>query len=188
MKRTISVLWDAVTVAEAKAHIQGLESITSEDAYIGTLIAAAREVAEAFMWRTIVQSTYELRLSSFSERIILPAPPAIAITSIKYIDTAGDEQTLDASAYKLIDFEEPGFVIAAPGTSWPETRGADGDITITFTAGYAAAANVPAAFKQAILLMVRTWFDHRENVTNRTVNEMPKGSEFILRPWRCNRF
>lgn len=188
MKRTISVAWDAVTVAEAKTHIQGLEGITSEDTYIGTLIAAAREVAEAFMWRTIVLSTYELRLSSFSDKIILPAPPAVAITSIKYIDTAGVEQTLDPADYKLIDFEEPGFVISTPGTNWPDTRGSKGDITITFTAGYAAAANVPAAFKQAILLMVRTWFDQRDNVTNRTVNEMPKGSEFILRPWRCNKF
>jgi len=189
MKRTITANWEPVSVEEAKAQIQGLEGISDFDTYIAGLISVAREMAEEYTWRTIVASTYELRLPSFnSEKILLPHPVVAAITTIKYKDTTGTEQTIDAANYTLMDWEEPGIVLPSSGNSWPASRGAEGDITITYSAGYATAALVPGIFKQAIKMMVRTWFDNREDVTHRTVNEMPMGSKYLLDSKRCFRF
>lgn len=189
MKRTITANWEPVSLTEAKAQIQGLEGISDFDTYITSLITVAREMAEEYTWRTIVASTYELRLPSFdSEKILLPHPVVAAIISIKYNDITGTEQTLASDKYFLMDWEEPGIVLPSSGNVWPANRGAEGDVTITYSAGYASAADVPAIFKQAILMMVRTWFDQRDDVTNRTVNEMPMGSQFLLKSKRCFRF
>lgn len=189
MKRTITALWEPVTLDEAKEQIQGLEGINDFDAYITRLISAARERAEQYCWRTITGSTYELRLNSFtSEKILLPYPVVSAITSVKYKDTTGTEITIPNTDYQLMDWEEPAILMPAYGKTWPTARGFDGDITITYVGGYASADEVPAVIKQAILMMVRTWFDQRDDVTPRSVNEMPRGSEYMLKPYRCFRF
>jgi len=190
VKRTITAAWEPVTLDEAKEHIQGLEGISDFDYFITRLITAARETAEEYCWRTIVQSTYELRLASFtSNKILLPRPVVSDITSVKYINSAGTEITIASSDYKLLDWEEPAILLPAFGvTWWPSARGGEGDVTIEYVAGYATAAAVPAGIKQAVLMMVRTWFDNREDVTPRTVNEMPRGSEYLLKPYRCFRF
>lgn len=181
MKRTI-LGNEPVTVDEAKEHIQGLEGIALHDTYISNLIKVAREQCEQFTWRCIVKSTFELRASSFTQKIIIPNPPLITIKSIKYFDGNGVEQTIDPKDYTALDWEEPGKLIL---NLLPSTRGLAGDITITYEAGY---DEVPESFRHAILMMVRTWFDNREDVSNRTMNEMPMGSKFLLQSFRCNTF
>jgi len=189
VKRTITATWEPVSLEEAKEQIQGLEGIDDFDAFITRLITAARETAEEYCWRTIVESTYELRLASFtSDNILLPKPLVSAITSVKYKDSTGTEVTITNTDYQLLDWEEPAILQPAYGLSWPGSRGGDGDITIEYVAGYDSAASVPASIKQAVLMMVRTWFDSREDVTPRTVNEMPRGSEYLLKPYRCFKF
>lgn len=189
MKRTITATWEPVTLEEAKAQIQGLEGISDFDAFITNLITAARETAEEYCWRTIVTSTLELRLASFtSEKILLPRPVVTAITSVKYKDSTATELTIANTDYQLMDWEEPAILLPVYGISWPGARGAEGDITIEYVAGYPSASAVPLSIRLAILMMVKTWFDNREDVTPRTVNEMPRGSEYLLKPYRCFRF
>ena len=74
MKRTITATWEPVTLIEAKAFIQGLEGIDVDDTMIQSLISVAREYAEEYTWRTIVDSEFELRMNSFTSQTILLAP------------------------------------------------------------------------------------------------------------------
>jgi uncharacterized phiE125 gp8 family phage protein len=181
MKRTVTGN-EPCTIDEAKAHIQGLEGITDYDAYISSLITVAREMAEAYTWRCITASTFELRLNSFDDIVKLPYPPAISVDSITYADTDDAEQTMSADDYSINNWDEPGKVHF---DLQPSTNSKVGNIKITYKAGY---TDVPVSIKQAILMMVRTLYDNREDMNNRTITELPFTSKDLLKPYRCFEF
>lgn len=182
MKRTLTGT-EPVTLSEARDHIQGLEGITVDDAIISSLISVAREQAEMFTWRSIRTSTYELRLTNIPASVKLPNPPVIAITSVKYNNEAGTEITMPNTDYRLKDWEEPATLIF---DEQPATSGDEGDVTITYTTGYSS--DIPLSIKQAILMMVRTLYDNREDMNSRNITELPLTSKTLLTPFRCHEF
>lgn len=188
IKRTVTASWEPLTVDEAKAHCQIDADITDFNTQLTADIKAAREMCEEYLWRFIVTSTVTYRLSEFSTNIFLPRPPVSSITSITYKDSEGSTQTLATDQYDLIDWEEPARIVPAYGVTFPATRGQEGDVTITYVAGYASASVVPEMIKSAMKLMIYHLFENRSDVTNRTVNELPQGSKDILRPLRCFKF
>ncbi len=69
------------------------------------------------------------------------------------------QQTLDAGVYDLLADARCAYLTLQQGQSWPATfRRADA-VSITFAAGYGAAADVPEPIRQAILLIVQRLFD-----------------------------
>ena len=54
-------------------------------------------------------------------------------------------------------------------------------LTVDFTIGYGATSQVPAPIKQAILLMVGTYYETRQTVSDRTYKEIPQSAEFLIR-------
>lgn len=173
---------EPVTVDEAKEHIQGLEEITLYDAYIESLITACREIAENYIWGCITKSTFKLRLKSFPNDIKIPKPPLVSVTSITYVDENNHDASLDSSDYEVINWQEPGKIIFK---NRPTTNEKEGNIIIEFVAGYNV---VPASIKQAILMMIRTLFDNREDMNNRNITELPITSKHLLKAYRCYEF
>ena len=59
-------------------------------------------------------------------------------------------------------------------------------VEITFTAGYGGtAAAVPAAIRQAMLLLIGQWYDNREAVTvGAAGSPMPMAVDALLAPYR----
>ena len=53
---------------------------------------------------------------------------------------------------------------------------------ITITAGYRTPADVPAAIRQAMLLLVAHWFDHRNAAPDRSA--LPMAVDALLAPFR----
>jgi uncharacterized phiE125 gp8 family phage protein len=80
---------------------------------------------------------------------------------------ADDEslQTLPADSYVVDGVGPPARIVRRSNAVWPTpTRVASG-IEVAFVAGYgSAAADVPAPIRQAILLLVAHWHEHREPV------------------------
>lgn len=182
--RTVTANWEPVTLEEAKAHLGGLEGISSLDAMINSLIKTAREMAEEETWRIITESTVKLYLPAFSGGIRLPRPYVQSVQSVTYKNDSGADVTVDADNYTLVNWEEPARLVG----SFPSTTGKEGSACINYTAGYASAEAVPGPIKSAMLMIIYHLFDNRGDVTNRTVNEMPKSSKYLLAPYRCFRF
>lgn len=116
-------------------------------------------------------------------------PPLQTVDSIKYIDTAGVQQTLAPSAYKVV----PGIptrVVPAYGATWPDARNEPGAIEITFTGGYGSADAVPPPIKAWILLQVGAMFENREaeSVADRGSLITPKLTDRLLGAFRAHRF
>jgi 3-deoxy-7-phosphoheptulonate synthase len=73
-----------------------------------------------------------------------------SVVSINYVDSDGATQTLAAANYTVFTpTDGPGVIELAYNESWPSTRAVPNAVTVRFIAGYANAASVPAAVKEA---------------------------------------
>jgi uncharacterized phiE125 gp8 family phage protein len=182
---------EPVTPAEAKASPSFRVTGTTDDADITVLIKAARETAEAITRRALITQTLELVLDAFpTGGIDLYCPPIQSITSIKYIDTDGVEQTLSSALYDLDSDTEPGMVAPAYGESWPATLDQINAVRVRYVAGYGAAADVPAAIKTWIKMRAGTLYDNPQAiVVGNLVTELKRDFvDGLLDPYRIITF
>lgn len=130
---------------DVKAHLK--VEIDAEDTVIAGYLAAARRQAEDYLGRQFVVATWQLLLDSFYDQdyrsrndyrcghaIDLPRGPVMAISSVTYVDTDGDTQTLAAADYQLDAIR--GRLAPAYGVTWPTPRAQLNAVTITYVAGY----------------------------------------------------
>lgn len=147
------VATEPVSLAEARTQCHIDSDDTSHDALITGLITAAREFAEHYTGRALAAQTLEGALDCFPacDYVDLAMPPVASVTSIKYTDAAGAEQTLSASAYALSLYGLSNRVNLAANATWPSIQDVPDAVRVRFVAGYAA---IPQAVKAAILLHV----------------------------------
>lgn len=152
----------AVALAEAKLHLR--VDTSDEDTLITALIAAATDMAEQKTGRAIMAQTWELTLDAFPDALELTRVPVQSVTSVKYYDTTGAQQTLGNTLYALDNADEFGcaYVVPVYSGSWPDTRDQINAVAVRYVAGYPDAAAVPEGIKQWIKLMVSTMFENRE--------------------------
>lgn len=178
---------EPVTTAEAKTHLRVTDS--NSDTYIDTLIATARLACERETNRAFITQTWVLRLDSFPDVIRLRKCPVISVSSIAYVDSNGDSQTLSSSLYQVDTSTEPARIIPAYGQTWPTTRSQINAVTVTFTCGYGGASSVPVAIKHAIKLLISHWFEVREPVVMGTiVASLPMSVQYLLDPYKFVQF
>lgn len=156
---------EPISLAELKlaAHI----SHSSEDTFITTTISAARFRYELDTRRQMMQATFDWFLPCFpGMEFELPLPPISSVTSIKYIDTAGVEQTLATTVYGLDASAEPAVIYLKPNQEWPDLQDdlRRRAVTIRFVAGAATAGAVPDLDRKAITMLAQTWVENRESV------------------------
>lgn len=173
---------EPVTVAEAKAYLR--IDHDDEDDLFTEWIKAARAEVEAWCGRSLVTQTRQLKLDCFPGRAIeLPYPPVQSVSSVAYVDTAGDTQTWGASNYVVDLHSLPPRLDAAYGIAWPTTRDEVGAVAVTYVAGYGAASAVPSGIKLAIKSLVGDFHEHREATTEGRLEK----NEGIVRVLRRHR-
>jgi len=175
---------EPITLAEARAQCRVDHS--AEDALITSLIVVAREQAEQRLSRALITQTWERVLDAFPvAEIELGMPKQLSVVSVKYIDSQGDEQTLDSAAYSLDAETIPGFLHPAYGTSWPATLCAANAVRVRFTAGFGSAAEaVPNSIKQWMLLHVGHWHCNRSASADKKHELLPY-VDSLLDSWRA---
>lgn len=147
---------EPVTLAAARLQCKVDADDTSNDTLLDVLRVGAREYAEHYTGRAFGPRVLEGLLDAFPASdggFDIPLSPVTAITSIKYTDTAGAEQTLDPSKYALNTYGLSRRVTLTYGNSWPSTQDVDGAVRVRFACGHAT-ANVPKCVKSAMLLHV----------------------------------
>lgn len=153
---------------------------TDHDTVLEELELVARKAAETFTGRQFITATLELTLDRFPGRITLPRPPLQSVTSVKYDDDDGVEQTVDAADYTVQTAQHSGFIVPAYSETWPTPRAHVGAVRVLYVAGYGdSGSDVPDPILHAIRLMVGGWFEDRE-----LVGEIPVGATRLLRPYR----
>lgn len=179
LTQTVAPTAEPVTRDEVKLHLR--QTVSLEDSLIDLFIKMARDWAETETHRQFMLATYTLQLdafpgtgygfhghshsrsgSTFPGEIRLPLPPLSSVTSVAYVDTAGDSQTLTVTTDYVVDSSAliP-RIVPAWGTTWPSTRHQPNAVTVTYIAGYADAATVPPEAKGAIFMMITDLDRHR---------------------------
>lgn len=129
-----------VTIAEAKAFSR--ISIDDDDTLLTALITTATAHAEHYTGIRFVTQTLDLYLDSFPGAygtIHVPGPVA-SITSVKYVDMDGDEQTVDSADYITDLISSPARITPAYEVEWPETREQVNAVVVRFVQGGATSA------------------------------------------------
>ena len=128
---------EPVTLAEAKAfcRIDG----SDEDALVNALIAAARLQVESLTGRALITQSWRLTMACAPRLVELPVIPVAALVA------APDGAVLQGDAVLLVEPVD--------------------ELTVDYTAGYGAAADVPGDLKQAVLTLVAYWYENRDAVT-----------------------
>jgi uncharacterized phiE125 gp8 family phage protein len=153
---------EPVTLAEAKLALRVDSS--DLDVQIARNISAVRAELEHYFKRTIAPTTYQLTLEEWpTGDIHLPLPPVTSVTSVQYVDMAGITQTWAGSNWALDDTSVvEHYLRRAYGVSYPEARQQWNAITISYVAGWSAAA-CPPAIKDMILAYVGTRLKYAES-------------------------
>ncbi len=153
---------EPVTVSEIMEHARIDDP--EETPWINSAIGAARQLCETFTKRTFCSTTLRLNLEEFPWfDFVLPRPNLVSVTSIKYLDTSGVQQTLSSTLYTVDARSTPGRIVPIYQTDWPNYRNFTNSIEVIYVAGYGAATAVPECIKQAIKFTVADWYMNREN-------------------------
>jgi uncharacterized phiE125 gp8 family phage protein len=181
---------EPVTLAEAKAHCR-IDS-TADDAYVASLITAAREWCEQYLDRTLVHTQWVMRFDTFppdgTHDIELPRPPmALAGTAtavaLTFTFENGTTSTYSTASYRVDRHSTPGTVKTLYGQTWPPHLQDDNAISVTWWGGYGASGtDVPAAIRHAILMLVSHWYETRGATvsTGAVPQDVPFGVSSLL--------
>ena len=174
-----------VTTAEAKAHLRVDHS--TEDTLIESLVKAATDHLDGYsgvLGRCLVTQTWRQDFDAFARTMRLPLLAA-GITSAIYVDENAAETTITSTNYELQADDLGSFVRFIDDYAFPSGLAETRALRVTFTAGYGAAAAVPAAIKAAILLLVGHWYFNREAVVvGIAPAELPMAVNALLAPYR----
>lgn len=195
---------EPLTLDEAKLHLR--VDYTEDDELIAGLIAAARAAAETETQRQLVTATWRYLADSFpgpslvgvpygttyshpGHAILLPKSPVQSVTQITYLDMQGVRQVLPAETYTVPDDQDLTRITPVFGRIWPPCLPQIGCIQVDFVAGYGGYADVPAAIKSWMKLLVGAMYENRELATivqRGSVLEMPFSGS-LLDPYRVSR-
>ena len=152
---TVAVATEPVTLAEARLQCKIDEDDTSHDLALADLITTAREYAQHYTGHGLAPQTLEVALDAFpcyeNDAIALPLCPVASITSVKYTDTAGAEQTIVNTKYALSPYGESRMLAPTYGNYWPTTQDVMNSVRIVQVCGY---TTCPKAAKQAMLIHI----------------------------------
>lgn len=180
-------VYEPISVDEVKDHHR--ITITTEDPQILPWIKAAREIFENETGLKLISQTWDWKLDQFCPVLRLPFAPVSSITSITYIDTSGDSQTLSASLYQSDLVSEPARIMPAYGQVWPSTRSETFNaVTVRLVAGYATPVLVPKPIRLAVLQIVGDFYNHREESLDMQLYQVPRSAQRVIDSYKLNYF
>jgi uncharacterized phiE125 gp8 family phage protein len=186
-----------VSLAEVKAQLD--IDYMDKDALIQGLIAAATAHLDGWtgiLGRALCEQTWRQDFDTFSRKLRLPLFPIISVSSVKYTDTNGSEQTVAGANYNVLTddlgtYAEPIYNFAFPSLKQFQPAA----VRVQYVAGYAngtgdpVVSTVPDAIKQAMFLLIRHWFDNPSaSVVGQTVAKLPLAVDALLAPYRRTQF
>jgi len=179
---------EPLSVAEAKSHLR-IDG-AAEDALIASLILTSRLHIEAALGIALITQSWRLHLDRWTDSgvIELPIRPLQSVEAVRVMDQSGTPTTVPTSDYIVDAAGSPPRLVPVNG-GWPAPGRKVGGIEIDLDAGFGAEAeDVPGPIRQALLLLVAHWYEHRDPVEiGSPETRIPAAVSDLLMPYRIKR-
>src|ERR1700716_540555 len=188
---------EPVDLAGAKAHLR--VDISDDDALIQWLIVAARDYVERASGLSLLTQTWKLYLDRWPRAgvmefwpwaappstILLPRFPVQSVTSVQWFGSDGSTNTVASTDYAVDLVRRPPRIVPVVGNFWPSmSLVPQNGVVVTFAAGFGAQPlTMPPTLRQAMLLLLGTWYENRESVVvDKQIKsiELPQGFEALI--------
>lgn len=180
--------FEPITVADAAEYLR-VDDVNSDTALISALITTARQAVEQYCNRYIAEQTIESAFTGFPDVIKLSAPVQ-SITSIKYLDVNGTEQTLNSNQYLVDYYSQPVQITPAYNVTYPELYDVPNNVKVRFVAGYTTGDSpdttpIPLPLRYGMLLIIGDLYANREAQSDKKYEINPTVQN-LLYPYRLN--
>lgn len=173
---------DILTDGETFAHLR-VGSSPSDSAYIQRIRTAALQTIEARANLQLRRGTMSGKMRAFYPTHF-PIGPNISVTSVQYIGASGGAaQDLSSGNYS---FTSQGNLQRMTFYNTPSVDPYTIDpVTVNFSVGYNAAADIPGELIQAALLLVGHFYENRqENTIGLMPAALQTGVDSLISPHR----
>lgn len=139
-------------------------STSSEGSMLTDMLTEALDAAELHTSSRFITQTWTAYYNRFADLVHgLPFAPVVSITSLTYVDSDGDTQTVATSVYELAEeYGGRGLVRLKYNQVWPTDARLHEDVVIVKAVyGYGGKAAVPLPIKAAIILHAANAYDQR---------------------------
>jgi uncharacterized phiE125 gp8 family phage protein len=161
-----------------------------DEDFLANLIPAARQVVEKDTGRSLVTQTVDCYFDAlpYGSDLYLPVAPLQSVTSLTTYDTSNVATVYADSNYLVDTASTPGRIALGASAAWPGGLRRVNGVVVRAVVGYGGPSDVPAALKQAMLLMIGAMDEHREQVMVSQFAgqfiELPFGYAQLIEPYR----
>lgn len=182
---TVPPTAEPITLSEAKAQVRELDGGSLvEDDLIRVYIAAAREYAEGVTGLSFLEQTGQDYFDGWQWCYELTRGPVSEIVSVEYIADGATTYTAWANTnYHTDTVSRPARVVKNADASFPALANRVNAVRITYKSGAEDAAGVPPSARHAMLMLVASAYENRENdeVLLATKDKYALGADKALR-------
>ncbi len=175
---------EPVSLADVKAHLR-VDDAASDD-LLAAAIIAARVHVETTIRRVLIAQSWRIYRDDWPDGRVVPVrvTPLISVDAVTVYDAAGEPQVISAEDYEVDRVSAPARLVVKAGAVCPGL--AVNGIEIDVIAGYGpTSVDVPAPLRQAILMIVAHWYEHRGALGHDLAGAIaPQGVEALLAPYR----
>jgi uncharacterized phiE125 gp8 family phage protein len=145
---------EPISLGELKGYLRIADTV--DDALLTMIIAGARQRAEEYTGRALINQTWVLTLEGFADQrqIELPRSPLQSVTAVRTYDGKNNASVFSADNY-WVDVSGGRLALNAEA-QWPADLRPAGGVEVEYVAGYGTTAGpVPEAIRIGILLLAK---------------------------------
>lgn len=187
--RTVAPAVRIVSKEEAKAHLRVDGDL--EDDLIEALVLAAESRLDGWvglLGRCMINQTWVASYRAFTSATLALPFPDVSSAAVRYFDSDGVDREIEETHFRLIETANTTAIEWRDGYGLPSLAIRSDAVRVEMVAGFGdAAADVPAAIRHAIKLLVGGWYENREeSVIGVSVASLPisLAAESLIAPYR----
>jgi uncharacterized phiE125 gp8 family phage protein len=157
--------YEPISAADVAEYIR-VDDLAQDELLLEGMITAARQYLEQYLSRPIATQTLEEALTGWADPIVLDSSLQ-SVTSIKYLDLNGVEQTLASDQYLVDTYSEPAQITPAYNVEFPELYAVPNNVKVRYVAGYTSGGSpdlnpMPKPLRFAMMLIIGDLYANRE--------------------------
>ncbi len=181
--------YEPISVADVAEYLR-VDDLAADQDLLENLITAARQYLEQHLNRPLATQTLEEALTGWANPIVLDSSLQ-SVTSIKYLDVNGAEQTLASNQYLVDTYAEPAQITPAYNVTYPELYDVPNNVKVRYVAGYTSGGSpdtnpLPKPIRFAMMLVIGDLYANREAAVTGTTYTVNPTVQNLLQFYRLN--